>query len=424
MADKCFIGDIDMKLSFLGACREVGRSALCIDDKVMMDYGIKMGEPTEYPINGPRPEVVLLSHCHIDHSGLVPNLMDLQPNIYMTPPTADLSHILLRDTLKIAESTGENAPFDSHDLNNYMHKTKVVDYGIKLGSHGYNFTFYNAGHIPGAAAIHVQSKTGESILYTGDINTADTRLVNGSEDIPDADYLAIESTYFDKDHLPRQETEKDFIDSLKSTLDIGGNVLIPAFAVGRTQEILMLLNEYNIKSYVDGMGKDAYDAMMKHPSYLRNPKLLRKAFDNAIVVKGSKRGSLPLESSVIVTTSGMLNGGPVMTYLNKLYDDPKSKLMLTGYQVEGTNGRMAIDTGIIENNGVVQQLKIKVEQYDFSAHAGDKELKALVKDFCDRGTKAVFTMHGENTVGFASWIEENLGVKAYAPEPGQEFNLP
>lgn len=412
-----------MKLSFLGACREVGRSALFVDDKVMLDYGIKMGEHTEYPLNGGRPQLILLSHCHIDHSGLIPNLMDLDPNIYMTPPTAELSNILLRDTLKIAESTGENAPFDEHDLNSYIHKTKVIDCRVEQHSHGYDFTYYNAGHIPGASAIHLKSKKGDSLLYTGDINTDDTRLVNGAESMPDTDYLAIESTYFGKDHTSRKQTEKDFIESLESTLDIGGNVIIPAFAVGRTQEILMLLDAYNIQPYVDGMGKDAYAVMTKHPSYLRNPTHLKKAFDNAIVVKGTKRSSVPLESSVIVTTSGMLNGGPVMTYLNHIYDDPKSKLMLTGYQVEGTNGRMLLDTGVIENNGVIQQLKLKVEQYDFSAHAGDKELKALVKDLCDRGTKTVFTMHGDNTVGFATWIEEEIGVKAYAPEIGQEFNL-
>jgi putative mRNA 3-end processing factor len=130
-----------------------------------------------------------------------------------------------------------------------------------------------------------------------------------------------------------------------------------------------------------------------------------------------------MESSVIVTTSGMLNGGPVMYYLDKLHDDPKSKMMLTGYQVEGTNGRMAMDTGIIENNGILQHLRLKLEHYDFSAHAGDQELKAIVKEFCDRGGKAVFTMHGDNTEGFAAWIEEEMGVRAYAPAPGEEFDL-
>ncbi len=412
-----------MKLRFLGACREVGRSALFLDDSIMLDYGIKMGEPPEYPVNGVRPQVVLLSHCHIDHSGLVPNLMDLEPDIFMTPPTADLANLLLRDSLKIAESTGVNAPYDAGDVHAFMYRTKTVDYRAKFHTHGYDVEFYDAGHIPGAACIHVTSKSGKSLLYTGDINTSDTRLVLGAVEFPDADYLAIESTYFSKDHTSRKETEAAFIESLKSTLDIGGNVIIPAFAIGRTQEMLMLLDAHGIRPYVDGMGKDAYEIMMKHPSYLRNPTHLKRAYDNAIPVKSSKRDDVPMESSVIVTTSGMLNGGPVMYYLNKLYNDPKSKIMLTGYQVEGTNGRMALDTGIIEYNGMVLQLRIKLEHHDFSAHAGDKELKGIVKDFCDRGTKAVFTMHGDNTEGFATWIEEEMGIKAYAPVVGEEFIL-
>ncbi|MBC7085922.1 MAG: MBL fold metallo-hydrolase [Methanomethylovorans sp.] len=412
-----------MELRFLGAGREVGRSALLLDDTIMLDYGIKMSEPPQYPINGTRPQVILLSHCHIDHSGLIPNLMDLDPEIFMTPPTFDLTNLLLRDSLKIAESTGLNAPYDSGDIQKFMYKTKKVDYRVKFQTHGYNVEFYDAGHIPGAACIHVTSKTGESLLYTGDINTSGTRLVPGALEFPKADYLVIESTYFSKEHTPRKETEAAFIESLKSTLDIGGNVIIPAFAIGRTQEILMLLEAHGIRPYVDGMGTDAYEIMIKHPSYLRNPTQLKKAFDNAIRVNSSKRDNVPMESSVIVTTSGMLNGGPVMYYLNKLYKDPKSKMMLTGYQIEGTNGRMALDTGIIENNGILQQLKLKIEHYDFSAHAGDRELKAIVKDFCDRGTKVVFTMHGDNTQGFAAWIEEDIGVRAYAPANGEVFYL-
>ena len=211
-----------MKLRFLGACREVGRSALFLDDSIMLDYGIKMAEPPEYPVNGVRPQVVLLSHCHIDHSGLVPNLMDLEPEVFMTPPTADLANLLLRDSLKIAESTGLDKPFDSRDLHTFMYETKTVDYQVKFQTHGYDVEFYDAGHIPGASCIHVTSKSGESLLYTGDINTADTRLVSGAVKFPNADYLAIESTYFSKEHIPRKETEAAFIESLQSTLDIGG----------------------------------------------------------------------------------------------------------------------------------------------------------------------------------------------------------
>jgi putative mRNA 3-end processing factor len=412
-----------MELEFKGACREVGRSAVLVDEKIMMDYGVSPGENIKYPVNGSRPQAILVSHAHIDHSGAVPNLMDLEPDVFMTPPTFDLSHMLAQDTLRIAEREGEMPSYDSIDLSKFAHNTKQVDTGVEFHTHGYDAEFFNAGHIPGASSIHLKDKDNKSLFYTGDINTANTRLVSGAVEFPDSDVLITESTYFGDEHPPRREVEQQFIDSVMDTLDVGGTVIVPAFAIGRTQEILMLLDAHGIRAYVDGMGVRAYKLMSKHPDYIRNPTHLKKAFDNSTAVKGRKRDSVRLESSVIVTTAGMLNGGPVLYYIGKKFKDPKSKIILTGYQVEGTNGRMAMDTGIIENDGVIQYLKPKIEQYDFSAHSGDKELKEMVKDFCDRGTEHVFTMHGDNCEGFADWITEEIGVKAFAPEIGERFSI-
>lgn len=412
-----------MELEFKGACREVGRSAVLVDEKIMMDYGVSPGELVKYPVNGSRPQAVLVSHAHIDHSGAIPNLMDLDPDVFMTPPTFDLSYMLAQDTLRIAEREGEMPAYDSIELTKFAHKTRQVDTGMPFHTHGYDVELFDAGHIPGASSIFLKDKEGKSLYYTGDINTADTRLVSGAVEFPDTGVLITESTYFGDEHPPRREVEKQFIDSVMDTLDIGGTVIVPAFAIGRTQEILMLLDAHGIRSYVDGMGVHAYKIMSKHMDYIRNPTHLKKAFDNATTVSGRKRDSVHLESSVIVTTAGMLNGGPVLHYINKKYKDPKSKIILTGYQVEGTNGRMAMDTGIIDNDGVIQHLKPKIEQYDFSAHSGDKELKEMVKDFCDRGTEHVFTMHGDNCEGFADWISEEVGVKAYAPELGERFTV-
>jgi len=414
---------IYLKLEFKGASREVGRSAVLVDDSIMLDYGLKPGEHAQYPLNGSKPDAVLVSHAHLDHAGAVPNLMDMAPEVFMTPLTFDLAAMLARDTLKIADRKGEDAGFDSRDLSRFMQKTNTIDPDVEFGTHGYRAQFHDAGHIPGAASIYLEGKDSRSLFYTGDINTLDTRLVFGAGDFPDADTLIIESTYFGKDHPPRKEMENAFIDSLMDTLNIGGNVIIPAFAIGRTQEILMLLESHGIRAYVDGMGVSAYKLMMKYPHYIRNPNQLKRAFKNATIVSGRKRDKVPLESSVIVTTAGMLNGGPVMYYLKKIFKDPKSKILITGYQVEGTNGRMALDNGVIENDGVIQQLGIKVEQYDFSAHCGDRELKSIVSEFCDRGTEHVFTMHGEDTESFAEWIREEIGVDAHAPELGEKFNF-
>ncbi len=123
-----------------------------------------------------------------------------------------------------------------------------------------------------------------------------------------------------------------------------------------------------------------------------------------------------------MTTAGMLNGGPVLNYLKRMYDDPRDKLILTGYQVDGTNGRMALDTNVRRSGRRrYLQLRCKLEQYSFSAHSDDTELKAIVKHMCDKGTENVFCVHGDNTEKFADWIKQEIGVNAFAPRLGEEF---
>nr|WP_048102878.1 MBL fold metallo-hydrolase [Methanosarcina barkeri] len=413
-----------MELTFKGGCREVGRSGLLVNDEVLLDYGIKTGDIPEYPLNSMEPKVVLISHGHLDHCGAVPNLMYQDPEVFMTPPTADFTFLLGKDTLKLAESTLSGvAPFDPDDLQKLARRTQKIDCGETFKSHGYRICFYNAGHIPGASGIFLESESGESLFYTGDFNLKETRLVPGAAEFPETDTLILESTYFGEEHIPRKETEERFIESVLSTLDIGGTALIPAFAIGRTQEILMLLDAHGIQAYVDGMGRDVYKILKKYPEYLKNPELLDRAFGRAIPVKNHQRDSVLKEPSVIVTTAGMLNGGPVLYYLSRLYKDPSSKVLLTGYQVEGTNGRLALEHRMIETNGDVLALKPRVEQYDFSAHSGDSELKKLVKDFCRKGTERIFVMHGDKTESFAQWISEEIGVDAYAPANGESFTF-
>ncbi|AKB51369.1 universal archaeal KH-domain/beta-lactamase-domain protein [Methanosarcina barkeri str. Wiesmoor] len=397
---------------------------MLVNDEVLLDYGIKTGDIPEYPLNSMEPKVVLISHGHLDHCGAVPNLMYQDPEVFMTPPTADFTFLLGKDTLKLAESTLSGvAPFDPDDLQKLARRTQKIDCGETFKSHGYRICFYNAGHIPGASGIFLESESGESLFYTGDFNLKETRLVPGAAEFPETDTLILESTYFGEEHIPRKETEERFIESVLSTLDIGGTALIPAFAIGRTQEILMLLDAHGIQAYVDGMGRDVYKILKKYPEYLKNPELLDRAFGRAIPVKNHQRDSVLKEPSVIVTTAGMLNGGPVLYYLSRLYKDPSSKVLLTGYQVEGTNGRLALEHRMIETNGDVLALKPRVEQYDFSAHSGDSELKKLVKDFCRKGTERIFVMHGDKTESFAQWISEEIGVDAYAPANGESFTF-
>jgi putative mRNA 3-end processing factor len=413
-----------LEITFKGGCREVGRSGLLVNGEVLIDYGIKAGNPAEYPLNSMEPKTVLVSHGHLDHCGAVPNLMYQDPEVYMTPPTAEFTGLLGEDTLKLSQATLSGiSPFDPEDLQKVRRITRTKHYGETFKTNGYTACFYNAGHIPGASGIRLKSDSGESLFYTGDFNLQETRLVPGAEEFPEADTLVLESTYFGEEHLPREETEERFIESVLETLDRGGTALIPAFAIGRTQEILMLLDAHRIRAYVDGMGLEVYKILRKYPEYLKNPELLDRAFKRAIAVKDQQRDSVLKEPSVIVTTAGMLNGGPALFYLSRLHKDSRSKILLTGYQVEGTNGRLAFERGVIETRSEMLFLKPKIEQYDFSAHSGDTELKKIVTDFCKRGTERIFVVHGDKTEAFSQWISEEIGIEAYAPVNGESVTF-
>ncbi|HUL62475.1 MAG TPA: MBL fold metallo-hydrolase, partial [Methanocella sp.] len=295
---------------------------------------------------------------------------------------------------------------------NYLDAYEAKDYTV---------TLLDAGHIPGSALTYLETG-GKTLLYTGDIKNSDTRLLRGSKvHYPEADALIVESTYFGRDHPDRQQLEGKFIESIRHTLDIGGNVIIPCFAIGRTQEILLVLKEHGVRSYVDGMGVEVTDILLRDPEYLRDPGRLRAAYGYATTVKPGMRKSVLEEPSVVVTTAGMLNGGPVLSYLKKAAHNPKNKVLLTGYQVENTNGRSALQNGYVDLDGEILPLKCGIEQYSFSAHSGDAELKAIVKHMVDRGTQHVVCVHGDRTEDFATWVRGEFDVKAYAPKVGDEI---
>ena len=347
--------------------------------------------------------------------------MDLEPTVLMTPPTKHLTKLLADDTLEIAENHGGMAPFDPQDMHMLMRRTKELDYNDDFSTDDYTITLFDAGHIPGSSLTYLEFGE-DTLLYTGDIKNSDTRLMKGSKiNYPEAKSLMIESTYFGREHPERQKLEHKFIESIRYTLDIGGNVVIPTFAIGRTQEILLILKEYGIRCYVDGMGVEVTDMILKNPEYIRDPARLKSAYGNATTVKAGMRRYVLDEPSVVVTTAGMLNGGPVLSYIKKIHDNPKSKLMLTGYQAENTNGRLALQNGYVDIDGEFYHLKCGLEQYSFSAHSCDTELKSIVKYMCNKGTEHVFCVHGDNTEGFADWIKNEIGVNAYAPKVGEEF---
>jgi len=405
-----------MKVRFLGGADEVGRSAILVNDALLLDYGMLTGNPPQFPIEEPDPEAVVVSHGHLDHVGAVPALLsgDARPPIHWTPPTYRLALLLARDTLRL-QGGRYDCPFTEEEVKRVTQVSRTHGYREPFEAAGHEVTFLDAGHIPGSA--HVLVDDGETrLLYTGDFHTDDQRLLSGTDARPNVDLVLTESTYADTDHGDRAATERAFAESLRTTVWEGGTVVVPAFAIGRTQEIMLICERHDLDCYVDGMGTRVLDILGRSPGYLRDPDALRRAKSNARIVDGrdGQRERIADSNTVIITTSGMLSGGPAMTYVPAIRTDPVNKIALTGYQVEGTPGRELVETGRAEIDGQVMPVAAQVEQYDFSAHADADGLRSFLSAYEET---RVLVNHGDDCAGFAAELRD-AGMDASAPELG------
>ncbi|ELZ11976.1 RNA-metabolising metallo-beta-lactamase [Halovivax asiaticus JCM 14624] len=446
-----------MEVEFLGGAREIGRSAILVDDRLLLDYGMDSGDPPQFPIRDPDPDAVVVSHGHLDHVGSLPSLLsgDARPPVHWTPPTRDLALLLARDTLNLHGGTYD-CPFTEAEIARLTQVSETHGYrepfpvlgGTDAG--GYDVTFYDAGHVPGSAHVLVSEGRSPSsnrtqsddddgetrLLYSGDFNTEDQQLLAGSTARPDADAVIVESTYADTTRPPRADIEAAFVERLRTTLWEGGTVVVPAFAIGRTQEVLAICAEHDIDCYADGMGTRVADLLgrERNRDFLRDPDVLRRATANARFVdgrdgqrksgalagrarRGASRGQrtrIAAQNTVIVTTSGMLHGGPAMTYVPEIRDHPVNTIAFTGYQVESTPGRELLDTGRAEIDGRLMPISAQAEHYDFSAHADRNGLL----DFLDAYDDAeILVNHGDRCEHFAAALRED-GYAARAPELG------
>ncbi|GAB7012246.1 MBL fold metallo-hydrolase [Halolamina salina] len=428
-----------MQLRFLGGAGEVGRSAVLVDDSLLLDFGLLTAEPPQYPVGTPDPDAVVVSHGHLDHVGTIPALLSgsNRPPIHWTPPTRELALTLARDTLKL-HGQSPHCPFTENDVKRVTEVSETHGYRESFEAAGYEVTFYNAGHIPGSA--HVLVDDGETrLLYTGDFHVDEAeaadppagfdageppvgqRLVAGSTARPDADVVLCESTYSDVEHEPRATVEHRFAQSVKTTLWEGGTVVVPAFAIGRTQEMLLICEAHDIPCYVDGMGKRVTEMLRQYPEYVRDPDALRRAKSHARFVTGrdGQRQRIADQPAAIVTTSGMLSGGPAMTYIPEIRANPVNKLTLTGYQVEGTPGRELLETGRVEIDGRVMPVSAQVEAYDFSAHADRDGLRRFLDSY---DGAEILVNHGDRCDAFAEELRAD-GHDASAPELGATYSV-
>ncbi|WP_456375485.1 MBL fold metallo-hydrolase [Methanocaldococcus sp.] len=429
-----------MKIIFRGAALEVGRSCIEIKtdkSKILLDCGVKLGKTIEYPILDESirdVDKVFISHAHLDHSGALPILFHkkIDVPVVTTELTKKLIKILLKDMVKIAEFENKKILFNNHDVKETIRHTIPLNYKDKKYYKDFSYEFFNAGHIPGSASILLEyEEKNKTILYTGDTKLRNTRLTKGADLSyikDDIDILIIESTYGNSIHPNRMAVELSFIEKIKEILFKGGIALIPVFAVDRAQEILLILNDYNIDApiYLDGMAVDVTKLMLKYKELLnegykleeclKNVKLIEKSEDRVKAIENlSKNGG------IVITTAGMLDGGPILYYLKLFMHDPRNALLLTGYQVRDSNGRHLIETGkiYIGENEVKPNLEVCL--YNFSCHAGMDELHEIIKKV---NPELLIIQHGEETQAavLRNWALEH-GFDAIVPKLGEKIRL-
>jgi putative mRNA 3-end processing factor len=389
----------------------------CDGAKLLFDYGMTATDPPKYPAPCPPVDLMFLTHSHLDHCGMIPWLTARYDiDIVSTPISREIGILLMEDSIKVGASEGFPEPYNGTDVKIASRKFDEIEFGDTTSAGKMQVVAHSAGHIPGATMYELRGK--RTTLITGDLHTLDTRLVEGAKPVK-CDNLVMESTYSGRNHPDRLKTEYALQKKIHEVSSRGGMVIIPAFAVGRTQELLLLLKDSRFEFWLDGMGKKVNKIYLRYPEYLRSAKRLRQALNKTMEVRNMRARLRAANGDIIVTTSGMLDGGPVVGYVENIRDDPKSAILLTGYQVEGSNGRKLLETGMMEFQGVSSRVRCEVLKYDFSAHAGHDELLSFAKA-CS--PEKVVLMHGDHREVLAEDLRM-AGFEVILPKNGEKFSL-
>jgi hypothetical protein len=451
-------GEKFIRITALGGFRQVGRSCSLLhtqDSKIMVDCGVDVSSDNGTPYLH-LPEVlpletldaVVVTHAHLDHSGLVPLLYKygFDGPLYCTPPTRDLSTLLQMDYLKVAAADGKKIPFSAENIRDMIKHCVTMDYGDTTDiTPDVRLTFHNAGHILGSSIAHFHVGEGlYNIAFSGDLKYERTWLFNPAINrFPRLEAIIMEATYGGREDFQpsRQEATERLSDIVQSCIKKKGKVLIPVFAVGRSQEVMIVLENLvrtkkipQVPVYLDGMIWEATAIHTAYPEYLNN-KLRAQIFqqgENPLLSDIFKRvdsnemrqdilTNHP-ESCIVLATSGMMNGGPVMEYFKEWAQDKKNTIAFVGYQAEGTLGKR-IQKGWEEiplnlgGNVVNIKMKMKVETCDgFSGHSDRRQLLNFINNMSPRPERVIFG-HGEESkcLDISSSVHKRYNINTQTP---------
>lgn len=438
----------------LGGAREVGRSCFLLktpESNVLIDCGINVAaqKNNKFPdfraadLAIDKLDAVIISHAHLDHCGFLPYLFKygFRGPVYCTEPTRDLMTLLQLDALEVWSKENEEPPFSSSDVRELLKHTIPLEYNeVADITPDMRITLYDAGHILGSSIVHIHVGEGlHNIVYTGDIKFGDTKLLEAANtQFHRVETIIMESTYGGRyDVQPkRQDAEDNLIRIIRKNIERKSKVLIPVFSVGRSQEVMMILERcknLDATIYLDGMIWEATSIHTAYPEYLKE-QVRQRIFngDNPFLsdkfrkVKDRNERSEIINSkepAIILSTSGMMTGGPSVEYFKNLCTDEKNTLIFVGYQAEGSLGR-TLQSGakeiVTSENGKTKSFDVKmnITTVDgFSGHADRRQLLGYMKKVTPR-PKRVLTVHGEKEkcINLAATLTELFHIEAISPQ--------